>query len=122
MDGNFRANCYYSNYDHEIGEKMLRRVISLFLADPTINWNNFKTRDNKRDSYGTRDKIHKSKSLINVMNQIHCITKDNEELSETEYLDHLLETATDPRKLAKMWKRWVGSPRFNKGVKKSIQS
>ena len=108
LDGNFRTIAIMTMRLAKEKEKMLRTVISLFLADPTINWNNFKTRDNKRDSYGgNRSEIQKTKSLIDVMNRIHCITKDNEALSEAEYLDHLLEVATSPTKLAKMWKGWA---------------
>ena len=103
LDGNFRTIAIMTMKLAKEKEKMLRTVISLFLADPTINWNNFKTRDNKRDLKNDS----KPKSLIDVMNRIHCITKENEALSEGEYLDHLLEIATCPKKLAKMWKGWA---------------
>ena len=104
LDGNFRTIAIMTMRLAKEKEKMLRTVISLFLADPTINWNNFKTRDNKRDS---RKETSNAKSLIDVMNRIHCITKDNEALSEAEYLDHLLKSATCTKKLSKMWRGWA---------------
>ena len=93
------------------------QVVSLFLDDPTVDWNNHRIqRGEKRNQRRTKnEKTEKDykKDLNEVMKRIHCIVSDeipNQNLDPlltvNGYLNHLIDKASNPDNLALMWHGW----------------
>lgn len=90
---------------------MIKTLMTLFLLDPTIDWDNCRKKDNEKKENQRRKNDHNddmtiSRDLKNVIKRIICVENDTP-LTREGYLDRLLKTAQDPAKLGLMWPGWA---------------
>ena len=91
------------------------KVISLFLDDPTVNWNNCrvtKGRSQKESNKKALSKVEVRDALNNVMKRINYIaevdgTSSADVLPANHYLQHLIDKASSPDNLSQMWHGWA---------------
>ena len=84
----------------------------MFLDDPTVNWNNHRVTKgrNQVQSRERSSKEDRRGDLDNVMKRINFIAQvdgQNDVLPVGAYLEHLINTASDPRNLSVMWHGWA---------------
>ena len=92
-----------------------KKVISLFLADPTVNWNNFRVTKGRSQKESNKKELSKDErldELNNVMKRINYIaqvdgTSAADVLPANHYLQHLIDKATSPENLSRMWHGWA---------------
>merc|ERR1712147_160577 len=102
LDGTFRTVAMKTMEIARDNADKLKTVISLFLDDPTVNWNNCrvtKGRSQKESNKKALSKVEVRDALNNVMKRINYIaevdgTSSADVLPANHYLQHLIDKAS----------------------------